>query len=191
VNAITHAPEYAIGAGAAVAVLALLRLAWRLGRLGIGARGRAPLAAGIAVLGKLAAVVPVVVLALAVRTDMAQARPDGVVRRGVAALLVLAGAALAAAALATLDTSTRVGLPREETVLETGGVYRLSRNPMYLAIMTVHLAALTYAPGPWTIVPALISFAIHHRIVLAEERFLGERFGAQYAAYRERVRRYF
>ncbi len=189
-NAVAHGPEFVIAAGAVVAAAALLRLAWRLGRLGVGARGRAPLAAGLLWLGKAAAAAPAVALALAVRTRLAQIEPGAPVRRVVASLLFLAGAMLAGAALAKLDLATRVGLPREATPLKTDGVYRVSRNPMYLAILMIHAAALVYAPGPWTIGPALVSFAIHHRIVLAEERFLGERFGEAYAAYRRRVRRY-
>jgi protein-S-isoprenylcysteine O-methyltransferase Ste14 len=61
---------------------------------------------------------------------------------------------------------------------------------MYLAILLAHAAAMVYAPGPWTVVPAVVSGVIHHRIVLAEEWFLADRFADHYAAYRRRVRRY-
>lgn len=189
-NGVGHAPEFAIAAGLLIALQALLRLAWRLRRLGVAARGRAAIAAPLVLLGKLAAAVPLVALGFAVLLRLREIAPDQPLPRTLAALLFLAASAVGSAALGSLGADTRIGLPREATTLRTDGIYRFSRNPMYLAIVLAHAAAIIYAPGLWTVVPAAISGWIHHRIVRVEELFLAARFGEQYAIYRRGVRRY-
>jgi protein-S-isoprenylcysteine O-methyltransferase Ste14 len=44
--------------------------------------------------------------------------------------------------------------------------------------------------NPIALALALFSIAVHHRIVLAEERFLAGAFGPAYQDYCHRVRRY-
>jgi protein-S-isoprenylcysteine O-methyltransferase Ste14 len=90
-----------------------------------------------------------------------------------------------------LGNSVRIGLPLEETILKTGGIYRFSRNPMYLGIHSVTLASMAYTFSIWVILPGLYSFFVYHLIVLGEEKFLEERFGEKYLDYRQKVRRYF
>jgi len=88
-----------------------------------------------------------------------------------------------------LGRNLRMGLPDEDTSLVTGGVYHLSRNPLYLGLFLLLGASLIYAPTWLNLGAALVSVGLHHRIVLAEERYLAQRFKA-YASYRARVRRY-
>jgi protein-S-isoprenylcysteine O-methyltransferase Ste14 len=88
-----------------------------------------------------------------------------------------------------LGTSLRIGLPREETALVTSGIYGLSRNPIYLAIFCLLGASLLYAFSWVNLAAVLISVALHHRIVLAEETYLVNRF-VEYSSYKRRVRRY-
>lgn len=89
----------------------------------------------------------------------------------------------------------RVGTPFDPTaparVLATGGIYRYSRNPMYLAAIICLIAIGLIAHWTWLIlfVPvalmALIKLAIER-----EEAYLDRRFGGDYLAYRARVRRW-
>jgi protein-S-isoprenylcysteine O-methyltransferase Ste14 len=74
--------------------------------------------------------------------------------------------------------------------LVTTGPYRYSRNPMYVAwtALYVGLALVADAAWPLALLPAVA--ALTHRTIRREERTLAERFGGDYAAYRERVRRY-
>lgn len=81
--------------------------------------------------------------------------------------------------------------PSESATVVMTGVYRYSRNPMYLGdllILTgwaIWLANVTAFAG----VPLFVLF-INRFQISAEERVLQARFGATYAAYRATVRRW-
>jgi protein-S-isoprenylcysteine O-methyltransferase Ste14 len=108
----------------------------------------------------------------------------------VSAVLFLLGIALVVPAFWHLKSDSRFGVSDNAGALRTTGVYRFSRNPMYLGFYLVTLASLLSVPHPVSIGCGLIGIYVHHRIVLAEERFLQKRHGASYEAYRRRVRRY-
>jgi protein-S-isoprenylcysteine O-methyltransferase Ste14 len=71
----------------------------------------------------------------------------------------------------------------------TSGIYRVSRNPLYLGLHCLMVASLVYAFSLLNLVAVVEAILLHHRIILAEEKFLGERF-PEYAAYRASVPRY-
>jgi protein-S-isoprenylcysteine O-methyltransferase Ste14 len=83
-----------------------------------------------------------------------------------------------------------MGLPDEETELRTAGIYRISRNPMYVGFLLTGLASCLYAPHPLNFVLLIVFVLIHHQIVIAEEEFLIRRFKEDWLEYRFRVRRY-
>jgi len=79
----------------------------------------------------------------------------------------------------------------EATTLVTGGVYRFSRNPMYLGmiLMLAGSAFLLGSAGP--LLPLVIFILIiRNHFVLGEERFLEAAFGQRYLDYKSRVRRW-
>lgn len=90
----------------------------------------------------------------------------------------------------TLGRSLRIGLPSDETRLQTRGIYRLSRNPMYLGVHLITLAIMLATLKGWTILPGLYSFYVYHQIIKGEETFLEERFGEAYKTYKTSTRRY-
>lgn len=81
--------------------------------------------------------------------------------------------------------------PQRTSALVTGGVYRVTRNPMYVGLCclllawAVYLSALLPFLGPVVFVLYVTRFQI-----LPEERVLGQLFGEQYAQYVTRVRRW-
>lgn len=78
----------------------------------------------------------------------------------------------------------------DNTGLNTNGVYRFSRNPMYVAyfVCFIGMALLTQS---WVLFAMVLLFQISaHWIILAEERWCLEQFGAVYERYMQRVRRY-
>jgi protein-S-isoprenylcysteine O-methyltransferase Ste14 len=108
----------------------------------------------------------------------------------VSAALLLLGIAFVIPAFWYLRSDSRFGVSDSSGALRTTGVYRLSRNPMYLGFYLVTLASLLSVPNPVSIGCGLIGIYVHHRVVLAEERFLQKKHGASYEAYRRMVRRY-
>lgn len=89
-----------------------------------------------------------------------------------------------------LGDALRVGLPEEETTLKTKGLYRFSRNPMYISFYLLAIASVLYTLNPLVLALAVIGIFVHHKVVLAEENFLQKRFGKVYTDYCKRTRRY-
>jgi protein-S-isoprenylcysteine O-methyltransferase Ste14 len=73
----------------------------------------------------------------------------------------------------------------------THGPYRYSRNPMYtgLTIAYVGVAALIDSAWPLIVLPVVL-VALVRLVISREEAYLSDAFGAEYGAYRERVRRW-
>lgn len=81
--------------------------------------------------------------------------------------------------------------PASATALVTGGIYRFSRNPMYLGLATLLLAWAFYLGNLAAFAGVALFVLYMNRFQIApEERALEERFGAEYIAYRTRVRRW-
>jgi protein-S-isoprenylcysteine O-methyltransferase Ste14 len=103
--------------------------------------------------------------------------------------LLAAGTVIFALGLFKLGTNLRMGLPQEETILITSGIYRFSRNPIYLGAFVIMAASLVYAFSWVSLVATAVAVILHHRITLVEEKYLAGRF-REFASYRNRVRRY-
>lgn len=115
---------------------------------------------------------------------------DHAVARSAGIVLYVAGAALAAVSFVSLGGSLAVGLPESDTELKTGGAYRLSRNPLYVAAYAICTGSCLVAPHPVSLALFAAAALVHHRIILSEERFLEARFGPLYLEYKRRVPRY-
>ena len=89
-----------------------------------------------------------------------------------------------------LGDSFRIGHPKESTRLKVDGLFRVSRNPMYLGVYSTLLASVLYTLNPVLLLFGAFIVAVHHRIVLAEETHLRNAFGKEYTEYCCRVRRY-
>lgn len=112
-----------------------------------------------------------------------------VVQGWVFLVLFVPGCVILGLAFHRLGASLRMGLPGEQTDLVTTGVYRISRNPIYLGLFLVMGASLVYAFSWVNAAAVVIAVVLHDRIAHAEETFLAGRFPA-YREYRARVRRY-
>lgn len=100
------------------------------------------------------------------------------------------GLILTLLSLLHLGGSTRFGLPKEETKLKTSGLYKYSRNPMYLGLGIMVLGSVLFTLNPIVAVLAIYGAIVHHKIVLKEEVFLKNRFGKQYEEYCRKINRY-
>ncbi len=110
------------------------------------------------------------------------------------ALLVMIGIAsdvLGILAFRASRTTVNPLKPECSSTLVTGGVYRITRNPMYVGIVffllawAVHLSALLPLAGI-----VLFVFYITRFQIRPEERALERIFGEQYSTYCARVRRW-
>lgn len=76
------------------------------------------------------------------------------------------------------------------TVIEQGP-YRISRNPLYVGLLALHLGIALLVPTFWgVLLLPLSALLVHWGAIRPEERFLHERFGAAYDDYARRVRRW-
>jgi protein-S-isoprenylcysteine O-methyltransferase Ste14 len=107
-----------------------------------------------------------------------------------AAIITCFGACIMISAFITLDISLKVGLPEEHSVLQTGGLYRISRNPIYVGVFLINGASCLYFPDPINLVCLIYGVFIHHQIIRGEEKFLAARFGEEWTRYQAKVRRY-
>jgi protein-S-isoprenylcysteine O-methyltransferase Ste14 len=89
-----------------------------------------------------------------------------------------------------LGRSTRLGLPSNDTQLKTNGIYKISRNPMYLGFNLLTISSIIYMLNPIVSLFGIYSIIIYHFIIIGEERFLETRFGTAYLDFKKRVRRY-
>ena len=113
-------------------------------------------------------------------------------RRGLALALILGGLLLdgmAAGLFRRLGTAVEPWKP--STALATDGPYRFSRNPIYVgfAITYAGLAiAMDSRIDLLMLIPCLV--VIDWAVIQKEEAYLARTFGAEYEAYRKRVRRW-
>lgn len=70
------------------------------------------------------------------------------------------------------------------------GLYRVSRNPMYVAYFIYFLGCVLLSQS-FILLALLIVFQVSaHWIILSEERWCVEKFGEEYISYMKKVRRY-
>ena len=109
---------------------------------------------------------------------------------------VIAFAGLASAVRGVIDfrraaTTVDPRHPERSTRIVTDGVYRWTRNPMYLGFVLLLLGLAVALQSAFGLLVTALSASFLQRFQIApEERWLGAQFGADYAAYRARVRRW-
>ena len=142
---------------------------------------------------------PVVALLVALAMGAASRRSvdpvlTELVRVPLAIALAVIGAAFDLSGLVAFrraKTTANPMRPQSTSSLVGSGVYRLTRNPMYvgLAFMLCGWAVFLWS---WWALPGPFAFAayVDRFQIVPEERALSALFGADYMAYRNRVRRW-
>ena len=74
--------------------------------------------------------------------------------------------------------------------LNTKGIYRISRNPMYVSYFLCFIGIALLAQSVLLFCMVLIFQISAHWIILAEERECSKKFGISYEQYMRKVRRY-
>lgn len=108
-----------------------------------------------------------------------------------AAFLVLAALLMLSAFIAFLRARTTIVPRREPSALITGGVYRITRNPIYLADVLILLGlALMWGRLLGIVLVPVLAVVLDRRFVRGEEDRLRDAFGDAYRAFAERTRRW-
>lgn len=113
---------------------------------------------------------------------------------GVAAILVALGITIdlvSIAAFRRAKTTVTPLAPEKASQLVVTGLYRISRNPMYLGLLLILTGAMVWL-GSGANVFILVSFVAYITAfqIKPEEDRLERIFGPQYQAYKRRVRRW-
>ncbi|MFI4996759.1 MAG: methyltransferase family protein [Hyphomicrobiales bacterium] len=109
-----------------------------------------------------------------------------------AVLLIVAGAALVTLGLGEFRrVGTEVSPLRPSTALATGGIYRYTRNPLYVSLAAIYLGIAAATNGLWILLLAIpLLVVIRYGVIAREERYLEAKFGEAYRQYKGRVRRW-
>ena len=115
-------------------------------------------------------------------------------RIAVAVALAAAGVAIALAGVAEFRrsrTTVHPQHPEKTCVVVTGGVYRWTRNPMYLGLLLALAGWSIFLANPAALagLPAFVAWMNRFQIG-PEERTMSAKFGPAYASYLASVRRW-
>ncbi len=81
--------------------------------------------------------------------------------------------------------------PENASALVTSGIYRFTRNPMYVGLTLLLVGWAAYLCSAWSLPgPVIFVLYITRFQIVPEERVLAAKFGAAYAQYASRVRRW-
>jgi protein-S-isoprenylcysteine O-methyltransferase Ste14 len=109
------------------------------------------------------------------------------------ALVALGGALAFAGVIAFRNQRTTVNplTPSASSSVVSGGVYRVSRNPMYLGFLLALGGWAVYLSnaGAALLLPVFVAYMTQYQIK-PEERALLAKFGSEFAQYMSRVRRW-
>ena len=90
-----------------------------------------------------------------------------------------------------LKTTVNPLKPEKTAALVSDGIYRVTRNPMYVGMLLFLIAWAVFLAAPLTLAGPLLFFSWINRFqITPEERMLAAKFGEAFEAYRRRVRRW-
>ena len=131
---------------------------------------------------------------LAAAWGLSQLSPPlfGAAGRWLGAALVLAGVALMAAAIAEMARRRTTVIPRRDpAALVTSGVFRFSRNPIYLGDALILTGAVLWWEAALALpLVAVFGWLIQTRFILDEEARLTLAFGPEFDLWAATVRRW-
>jgi protein-S-isoprenylcysteine O-methyltransferase Ste14 len=105
-------------------------------------------------------------------------------------ILVLLSAVFLHFSHLTMSQALKPGLPLKPAGLRTGGIYKISRNPMHLGAYFFGLACLLYAWSEFNFFLFCWMIMTHHLMILAEEKYLAKTYGSAWQNYKSRTARY-
>ncbi len=116
----------------------------------------------------------------------------GAARYAIGSALVALGVAIMTVAVRQFGRAgTNVETPKPATQLVTDGVFRFSRNPMYVSLTLIHAGIAVAANSMWMLALLIPTLAVmRYGVIGREERYLDRKFGEPYRRYTAAVRRW-
>jgi protein-S-isoprenylcysteine O-methyltransferase Ste14 len=106
-------------------------------------------------------------------------------------MVAVGGFAVAVAAVQFIRAGTHLEPYKPALALVSTGIYRYSRNPIYVGFSFIFTGAALLLGNTWLLLlllPTLLT--VHFGVVRREEEYLLGKFGAAYRAYQSQVRRW-
>ena len=118
--------------------------------------------------------------------------PASLLVRGTGAVLLLAGVLISVASVASfIRNRTAIEPWKPARALITDGLYRYSRNPIYLSFYLIQAGMGLFLAQGWMVLGVIVTEGWIYRLVIKrEEAYLEQAFGDEYRRYKSRVRRY-
>ena len=106
--------------------------------------------------------------------------------------LVVAAGLVTYSAMRTLrNADTNVHPSKSSSAIVSDGIFRYSRNPMYLSFMLLYLSTGFFLNTVWMSVLAWpLSLLVENGVIKREEHYLAGKFGQEYLQYTDKVRRW-
>jgi len=118
----------------------------------------------------------------------------GALRLGTAAAVLLVGIGFSVGgvlAFRRARTTLNPTKPEQASSLVRSGIYRVTRNPMYVGLLCVLVAWAVFLSSAWALLGPVVYVLYINRFQIApEERALARLFGSEFADYRAKVRRW-
>jgi protein-S-isoprenylcysteine O-methyltransferase Ste14 len=116
------------------------------------------------------------------------------IRLAMAVTIALAGGGFSLAGIISFrraKTTVNPMKPETTSSLVCSGIYRITRNPMYVGLLVMLVAWAVFLSSAWALLGPLAFMLYMNRFQIEpEERVLSAMFGTGYADYSSRVRRW-
>lgn len=141
---------------------------------------------------------PVVALLVALAmwgiARLAPATDEPSARIAIALALAVVGVAFSVSGVVAFrraKTTENPMKPQAASSLVIAGVYKITRNPMYLGLSLVILGWAVFLWSAWALLGPIVFMAYIARFqIVPEERVLASLFGREYSVYKAKVRRW-
>ena len=113
-------------------------------------------------------------------------------RLALGVLIIVAALAIGFLAVREMRAvDTPLDVRKAPTEVVTTGVFAISRNPVYLAMVLLCAGIAFLADTIWLLLAAAaLAVILHTQVIDKEEAYLKEKFGEAYSSYKSRVRRW-
>ncbi|MBI3433680.1 MAG: isoprenylcysteine carboxylmethyltransferase family protein [Proteobacteria bacterium] len=107
------------------------------------------------------------------------------------ALIAISIVLVATAVRTFVKAGTNIDVRKPATRVVGNGPFRFTRNPIYLSMTLLVAGIAVWADALWIIITlAPVLLVMHYAVILREEVYLERKFGADYLAYKSKVRRW-